>query len=301
MNGSGYLPEEHFSQKESMAEDACLDKTITMDISRQSRHPMAVLSLDAAQCYDRVHPIMMSLVWLALLNHLPAISILLTILQGMKFHTRTGFGDSKTYFGGDPSRPACGLGQGSKAAPAAWLQISSLIVNAFKAEGFGANMIDPITLALTMTIGCLYVDDTDIYIWDNTLTSSHSVWQKAQLAVDLWARLLMATGGAIKAEKSFWYLLDYEQTDGTWTLVRNSSYTLHVPSPNGPPVPLRPRLPDEAERTLGVIHAPCGGSTTHFDKLYRQMERWINDIKNGHLPSTMAKLSYDFQLWPGLH
>lgn len=301
MNDSGLLPEEHFSQKESMAEDACLDKTLTMDISRQSRHPMAVLSLDAAQCYDRVHPIMMSLVWLALLNHLPAISILLTVLQCMKFHTRTGFGDSKSHFGGDPSRPACGLGQGSKAAPAAWIQISSMIVNAFKSEGFGANMIDPITLALTLTIGCLYVDDTDIYVYDDLLSSSHSVWQRAQSAVDLWARLLMATGGAIKAEKSFWYLLDYEQqNDGQWTLVRNCNLSLRVPSPNGPPAILLPRCPDDAERTLGVLHSPAGGNAAHFDKLYRQMERWVNDIKNGHLPASMAKLSYNYQLWPGL-
>lgn len=300
MNESGYLPEEHFSQKESMAEDACLDKTLTMDISRQARHPMAVLSLDAAQCYDRVHPIMMSLVWLALLNHLPVVSIMLTILQSMKFHTRTGFGDSATFFGGDPDKPACGLGQGSKAAPAAWIQISSMIVNAFKSEGFGAKIIDPITMAIAISIGCLYVDDTDIYVWDDLLTSSHSVWKRAQAAVDLWARLLMATGGAIKAEKSFWYLLDYEQVDGEWQLIRHHNYPLQVPSPNGPPAILQPRQPDDSERTLGVLHAPCGGNAAHFDMLYRRLEKWVNDIKNGHLPSTMSWLSYEYQLWPGI-
>lgn len=301
LTASGKLPEEHFSQKESMAEDACLDKTLTMDISRQSRQPMAVLSLDAAQCYDRVHPVMMSLVWLALLNHIPAISIMLTVLQGMKFFTRTGFGDSSAFFGGDPEgRPACGLGQGSKAAPASWMQISSMIVNAFKTEGFGANMIDPITLAVTLTIGCLYVDDTDIYVFDDTLTSAHSVWRKAQAAVDLWARLLMATGGAIKAEKSFWYLLDYAQKDGEWILVRNHRQRLTVPSPSGKPAVLPPKQPDDAERTLGVLHAPCGGHTAHLDRLFSKTERWTNDIKNGHLPSTLAWLSYRRQLWPGL-
>jgi hypothetical protein len=108
LNETRMLPEEHFSQKESMAEDACLNKTITMDISRQSRRPMAILLLDAAQCYDRVHPIMMSLVWLVLLNHIPVISILLSCLQQMKIFTRTGFGDSKTYFGGNPTTPFAG-------------------------------------------------------------------------------------------------------------------------------------------------------------------------------------------------
>ena len=35
------LPEEHFSHRGSTAEDACFDKTLTTDISRQSRTPMA--------------------------------------------------------------------------------------------------------------------------------------------------------------------------------------------------------------------------------------------------------------------
>ena len=63
LESSGCLPEEHFSQRGSTAEDACLDKTLTTDISRQSRQPMAVISVDAAQCYDRVNHSMMALVW----------------------------------------------------------------------------------------------------------------------------------------------------------------------------------------------------------------------------------------------
>ena len=300
LTSSNMCPEEHYSQKESMAEDACLDKTLTMDISRQARHPMAILSLDAAQCYDRVQPVMMSLVWLALLNHIPVISILLTVLQGMKIHTRTGFGDSATFFGGDPEHPFCGLGQGSKAAPASWLQLSSMIINAFKSEGFGARMIDPVTLALTLTIGCLYVDDTDIYVWDDTLTSAISVWKRAQDAVSLWSRLLMATGGAIKGQKSFWYLLDYKQERGEWKLVHNNTLPLYVPSPSGDPYRLLPKAPTEAERTLGVFHSPVGGNAMHLNTLVDRIELWIRDIKNGHLSTTQAWLAYLRQLLPGI-
>jgi hypothetical protein len=76
-----------------------------------------------------------------------------------------------------------------------------MIVNAFKSQGFGARMIDPITAILTITIGCLYVDDTDIYVFDNTLSSAYSVWKRVQDALLLWARLLMATGGALEQTK----------------------------------------------------------------------------------------------------
>ncbi len=52
---SGYIPEELFSQKGSTAEDAKFDKTLMADLSRQARQPMAVVSADAAYCYDRVN------------------------------------------------------------------------------------------------------------------------------------------------------------------------------------------------------------------------------------------------------
>ncbi len=49
-----FLPEELFSQKGCTAKDAKFDKTLMADLSRQARHPMTVVSADAAYCYDRV-------------------------------------------------------------------------------------------------------------------------------------------------------------------------------------------------------------------------------------------------------
>jgi len=98
---SGYVPEELFSQKGSTAEDAKFDKTLMADLSRQARQPMIITSADAEACYDRVNHVVMSLVWLVLLNgNAPAIVAALLCLQTMKFFQRTGFGESKTFFGG---------------------------------------------------------------------------------------------------------------------------------------------------------------------------------------------------------
>ena len=62
LTDQGLLPEEHFSKKGSTAEDAKFDKTLMEDLSRQSRTPMSIVSVDAAQCYDRVNHVSMSLV-----------------------------------------------------------------------------------------------------------------------------------------------------------------------------------------------------------------------------------------------
>ena len=81
-------------------EDIAFDKTLTTDILRQARYHMAVVSVDAEKCYDRVNHVFMSLVWLALVNHIGSISIALACLKFMKFLQSTGFGDSTSFCGG---------------------------------------------------------------------------------------------------------------------------------------------------------------------------------------------------------
>ena len=96
----GHLPEEHFSKKGSTAIDAKFDETLMRDISRQSRNPLAIVLVDAAQCYDRVNHVMLALMWLALLKHPVIVNVILECLQTIKFYQRSGYGDSSEYFGG---------------------------------------------------------------------------------------------------------------------------------------------------------------------------------------------------------
>ncbi len=194
---SGYIPEELFSQKGSTAEDAKFDKTLMADLSRQARHPMIVSSADAAYCYDRVNHVMMSLVWLVLTNgNIPAIVAALICLQTMKFFQRTGFGESKTFFGGPLYTPyIMGLGQGNRAAPPSWIQLSAVLVNVFKQLNLGSMVRDPITAETIHTMGALFVDDTDLYTWREGMLDPGEVWAQAQLELDKWSCLLNATGG----------------------------------------------------------------------------------------------------------
>ncbi len=93
---NGFLPEELFSQKGSTAEDAKFNKTLTTNISRQSRTPMTIVSADAAYFYDRVNHVIMSLVWLTLLNgNVSPIVAALICLQTMKFFQQTALENPK--------------------------------------------------------------------------------------------------------------------------------------------------------------------------------------------------------------
>jgi ribonuclease HI len=297
LKSANFLPEEHYSQKESTAEDACFDKTLTYDISRQTRTLMAVMSVDAAQCYDRVHHGLMSLIWLALTRNLSVVQTLLTCLGDIKIYTRTGSGDSTTFFGGRSNRPACGLGQGSKAAPASWVQLSSIFVKIFKERGFGASMLDPITQSIIHSIGCLFVDDTDLYAMEALCRSVVDVLASAQQAISLWSSLLAATGGAIKTEKSFWCMIDYAVTNsGKWTYAPFQPYPLTIVQ-NGENIKIPQRSVMDSDKTLGVYHCPAGGHSEHLKQLRTRTLEWLAQMKNGRLPPALVWKSYRIQLW----
>ena len=302
LENAGFLPPEHYAQKESMAEDAVFDRLLTQDISRQARHPMAIVGIDAAQCYDRVNHLIMSLVWLALIGNVGAIEVALLCLSTMQFHQRTGFGDSVSFFGGPQlTIPFCGLGQGSKSAPASWLQLSSMIVGAYKALGYGAEIIDPITRRIDRSIGCLFVDDTELYVWKDGLRSAESLWAEAQEATTAWASLLCATGGSPKPHKGYAYLLDYEYDDvDGWLYSDTSDFVLDILLPDGSFHPIQSSPYDHCEKTLGVYSSPSGSGLRHLESVLLKAEVWVNRLRNGHLSNAWAWVAYRHQLWPSL-
>ncbi len=130
----GKHPKNSSHKKEAQTRTQKFNKTLTADLSRQARHPMMVVSADAAYCYNCVNHIIMSLVWLVLTNgNIPVIVASLICLQTMIFFQRTGFGESKTFFGGASYiLYLMGLGQGNRAAPPLWIQLSAVMVNIFK-------------------------------------------------------------------------------------------------------------------------------------------------------------------------
>jgi hypothetical protein len=82
LNSINYVLEELFSQKGSTSKDAKFDKTLMVDLSRQARRLITVVSADATYFYNRVYHTIMSLVWLALTNgNIPAIVATLICLQ----------------------------------------------------------------------------------------------------------------------------------------------------------------------------------------------------------------------------
>ena len=107
----------------------------------------------------------MSLIWLVLTNgNVPTIVAAMLCLQTTKFFYQTGFGESKKFFGGPLYfSNMMGLGQGNRAAPLLWIQISAVAVNVYKELDLGAIIQDSITAKMIHSMGALFVDNTNLY------------------------------------------------------------------------------------------------------------------------------------------
>ncbi len=119
-------------------------------------------------------------------------------------------------------------------------------------------------------------------------------------AIQQWSCLLNATGGALKQEKCFWYLLDYKCKDGEWTYAETALRNLFIINSDGIRSPITQEEVTVSKKTLGIYDSPAGGNKDHLKYIQEKASTWTSRMINGHLPHHMAWIAYKLQLWPGL-
>jgi hypothetical protein len=204
------MPEEIFSEKNRMADNGGLAKTLFYDIMRQTRSLVAIPSVDASNCYDQIAHAMASLIFQSFGVEDTAVATMLEMIQEMKFFLRTAYGDSTDFAGSTIEIKTQGLGQDNGASPAGWCVISIMILRAHGKNSHGAQFVALMSLVKRSLSAILYVDDTDLLHLN--MERNESVWEvcrSLQQSINNWGKLLIATGGSLKPEKCFYHLLDF--------------------------------------------------------------------------------------------
>ncbi len=125
------IPGECFSKKGSNCINAVMTKIFICDGSRIHHHDACIAGNDFGDCYDQsAHPIAaLSLRSFGVPQS--AINVLLKTMETMHFFLQTGFGESKTSYGGSHEERLAGYGQGNAVEGPGFTAMSSLIVNAY--------------------------------------------------------------------------------------------------------------------------------------------------------------------------
>jgi hypothetical protein len=296
------MPEEIFSEKNRMANDRTLCKTLFYDITRQACVPAAIASVDALNCYDRIAHAITSLVFQAFSVPTTAIETMLGAIENMKFFLCTGFGDSKSFAAGGISVKTQGLTQGKGASPAGWAVISICIIGVHGKKGHGAKFHCPLTNLKHHLSAILYVDNTDLLHIDLSKDETvNEVHMAIQNSVKSWGNLLIATGRVLQPSKCFYSVISFEWKEGTWTYANNTlngNFGIKVPLPRGEEAPISHKNVDHAEKTLGGMTLPDGNSKASIRLMQEKAQKWIKVVQNGHLHHRNVWLSLKMQFWP---
>jgi hypothetical protein len=302
---TGQIPEECFGSRNGHdAQELGTTRRHAIDLSRQRHWPMAVASVDAHTCYDRIVHSVASLCCQRLDVDRPPIVSMLSTIQKMKFHLRTGFGDSTTHYGGNEDGvPFQGVCQGNGAGPALWLAVSIVLVSVMHQQGHVNTLRSAITAATVVFAGFLFVDDTDLVQFSaDAYTTPAMITAQMQDGVAMWQGALRATGGSLKPEKCSWCLVAYRWDQGKWSFHSQESLpaSICICSPAGELVDLTRLEPNEPITVVGMVQAMDGAMTGQVSELQGRADVWGAAILNGWVPRHLAWHAVHSSIWPSL-
>ena len=125
-------------------------------------------------------------------------------------------------------------------------------------------MVSSISKQLFTLIGFAYVDDCDLF---QIGSDPISVLSSMQRLINSWGDLMEVTGGAIRTDKSWWYLVEYTWKRGKW-IAKDSMPHLDLVATglDGEEVSLQRLMCNTAVEMLGIWVAPNGGKSKQISR-----------------------------------
>jgi hypothetical protein len=171
----------------------------------------------------------------------------------------------------------------------------------YQFQGYGSRFISPISGTIINFLEEIYVDDTDLIVTRPNLTTAAAVHEELERSASAWAAGLNATSGALNPEKCKWTLADYHCKDSKWKYATQPDLDIKIPLPNGDTAKILQREVSVAEKALGILSSIDGNDKAHIEhNVTKQVEKWINRMRNGHLPTKLGWIAYRFKLWAGV-
>ncbi len=312
------IPGKCFSKKGSNCINAVTTKILICDEPRIHHHDACIAGNDFGDCYNWAAHSIAALLLQSFGVLQPAINVLLKTMETMHFFLRTGFGESKTSYGRSHEERLTRYGQGNTAAGPGFTAMSSLIVNAYLHDGYGARIYSSYYKRLLILAAVMYVDDTNLVHWSSVPSCTPTeLIVAAQTATYAWGGFAIATRAAMKPEKCYTYFLSYWYNRGRAklrtvkalpdsiapiTLPSGATAPSHlrVPLPGGTSAPIPILRNEHASLMLGIYFGPTSGGSTHIQEMAKTGYAWSDRIRSCPLPPNLAWKSFIHQLLPGM-
>ena len=289
------------------AQDAVLEKTISMDIMRIKKTNGAIFDCDAKGCYDRIIAALQSVTCRRLGVPRTTSLFFARFWALCKHFVRTRHGTSKDSYMSSGAEMLYGIGQGNGAGPAFWL--SNLIVMFFvldtmcsgmrfqspwgghKHQSNGLSYVDDVTLGCTADDD--NVDNDDIV--DVTGMEERQVIRDITYAGQVWESMLHTNGGLLELKKCYWILISWKWIRGVATLktVEDVPATMEVKyTETNSNVTIPRKNVEDAPRVLGCHIAADGTWSAEVGKWRAEAARFAKKVKTSHFTRTCGSKIY---------
>ena len=136
--------------------------------------------------------------------------------------------------------------------------LSSLMMRVYRQGGHVSTLDSTMSGTPIEFMGEIFVDDMDLLTMLRDVFSVSGILKIAQENLDKWARLLIATGGALNPSKCYWYMISYKCQDGEWEYENDLSHNMTILMPGGDRTKIMQLPVTEGKKMLGVWSTATG-------------------------------------------
>jgi hypothetical protein len=206
------------SRSGRMCSDVVLLKHFTYLMSHMTKTTLGTFDNDAKSCYDRIVVNLAMLISRTMGMTRDAAGLHAEFLRQAEYHLKTQMGITDEFYSNDAD-VIHGTGQGSRASPALWVIISSVIIALIrkKSDGVYAASSDLGVWVRRWMDG--FVDDKTAWInrfleemFDEFAEQdiTETITTDLSAAAQWWEQLLFSTGGQLELGKCLYYIMSWE-------------------------------------------------------------------------------------------
>eukprot|EP00980_Cylindrotheca_fusiformis_P007672 scaffold1608_cov91-Cylindrotheca_fusiformis.AAC.2 len=282
-------------------EDVALTKVLHISMSHLTKTALGIFESDAASCFDRIIMRFAFHCFKTLGAPLSPMAMWEDALYNVRHSIKTGYGESTGTYHFTTESPIHGPGQGSRGGVTSICALSTILLRAFDTIGKGAFFCSPVQDLHYKGIAQMYFDDTTNYFndfirWLQRLPSPEQLAGGLQEDAQRWERLLYTSGGALRAPKCFFYLLNWtfdDQEQGSLLPPDEETELLFLTSGNDAREhPIRQMEPSDTHRTLGVHLSADFNMATSLRRLTEHIETYVTCLLTSGLSKQDTAVAY---------
>ena len=300
-------PSAYGSVPQRTAQDAVLEKILSIDMMRVKKLTGAIFDCDAKGCYDRIIPALQTIFSRRLGVPIKTARLFAMLWSVCKHHVRTRNGVSSECYYASVGAALYGIGQGNGAGPAFWLSHLVVMFYVLDTLAYGICFKTPQGDVEHRSTGMGFVDDVtlgcteknpiknndDILETDNDRTKK--VCKQITSMAQHWEKMLFADGGRLELKKCYWILISWKWIRGIAVMQTNEEtpweMNLHQ-SEADQTVTITRQTIKAAPKVLGCHIAVDGNSEKEFGRWRTEAIRFGTKVKKAKFKRTCGEKIY---------